>query len=68
MGAVIIDHMTRAPDAPNGLSAQDAFVTVLRSALDPPADRHAAADLDVAARTLADAIQTAGDELLLVDC
>jgi hypothetical protein len=68
MGSVIIDHMARFPAPANGSSAQDAFVSVLRSALAPLTDRHAAADLDVAATTLADAIETAAEEILLVDC
>jgi hypothetical protein len=40
----------------------------LQRALDPLTDRHAAAHLDVAATTRGDAIETAAEEILPVDC
>ncbi len=67
-GALIIDHMART--AASGHSEgyiEESLNSVLRSALEPLADRHAATDIAAAAEVLADVVETVGSEIYLVD-
>ena len=69
-GTLIIDHMTRSAAA--GLSTTEASVPevltdLVRMTLAPLAGRHPEEDLETAAAVVADAIETLGEELLLVD-
>ena len=67
-GAMIIDHMTRWPSTGAAeLNAPDTLRGLIRETLAPIAERHAAGDLAVAAEVLADAVETLGSEILLVD-
>lgn len=66
--ALIIDHMARTAERGHCEgSMQGAFDRVLRSAIEPLADRHAAADIAAAADVLADVVETVGSEVYLVD-
>ncbi len=67
-GALVIGHMTRfgAP-AGAGDDPAEVFRDLLRMTLAPLAGRHEDGDLDLAADVLEDAVETLGEELLLVE-
>lgn len=67
-GAMIIDHMARYPSGVAAeMSAPQTLRCLIRDTLAPMAERHSARDLAVAAEVLADAVETLGSEILLVD-
>ena len=67
-GAMIIDHMARWPSREAAeMSAPQTLRCLIRDTLAPMAERHSAVDLAVAAEVLADAVETLGSEILLVD-
>jgi hypothetical protein len=65
-GALIIEHMTRWP-AHGERSAVDTLKELMRSTLEPLADRHAVADLAAAAAVIGDAVETLASEIHLVE-
>ena len=67
MGSMILLHMSRGPDGDCPVCVQEALFELLTGTLRPLADRYAAADLEIAAGSLTDAIQTISEEILLVD-
>lgn len=66
-GALIVEHMVRHedPDAPEG--PFETLARLIREVLAPLAERHSEAGLRVAADILAEAVDTLGEELILVD-
>jgi hypothetical protein len=67
MASLIIHHMLQGPEPDCPLCVQDALFELLCGTLAPLADRYAAADLELAAGALRDAVCTISDEILLVD-
>ena len=66
-GAQILDHMSRNGGGELGSdSSLDVLAGLLQSILQPVSDRHAAADLELAAALILDASQAIGEELYLV--
>jgi hypothetical protein len=70
-GTLIIDHMVRwgkgEPEQSSAPDPFDSFKNVVRSALGTLEERHAAVDLATAAAVMADAVETAAGEILLVE-
>lgn len=69
-GTLIIDHMSRSAAAglaTSETSFPDVLTDLVRMTLAPLAGRHPEADLETAAAVVADAIETLGQELLLVE-
>ena len=64
-GTLVINHMVRGGEyEPEQSSAADPFISfknVVRSALGPLEERHAAVDLATAAAVMADAVETAAN-------
>ncbi len=64
-GNLIIDHMSRN-FTPGGDPIPVVLRRVIRGALTPLADRHAEADMTATVAVVEDALETLGEEILLV--
>jgi hypothetical protein len=65
-GTLIIDHMSRN-FTPGGDPIPDVMRRLVVGSLDQLADRHAEADLSAAVAVIEDAVETLGEEIILVE-
>jgi hypothetical protein len=65
-GTLIIDHMSRN-FTPGGDPIPDVLRRLIRGTLTQLSDRHAEADLVAAAAVIEDAVETLGEEIMLVE-